>query len=153
MTNRDAFSPTSLLTPKKPVSMHSRAPSVAPIEGILTSGLSIAEKRETLSSWASDARAVVDAPSLRRLDNGATVGIDDILDALKELDRFGGEDSVRKAAAPPAEARFSPRGWFQGVFRGRHSDEDDDDPPPCPAVIAPFPRLPPSGAELDLEAA
>lgn len=47
--------------------------------------LTQAEKREILASWASDVRAVPDAPALRQLDNGAVVRIDDVLRALKSL--------------------------------------------------------------------
>ena len=43
--------------------------------------------------------------------------------------------------------------WMLAMFRRGRRDDDDDDPPPCPAVIAPFPRLPPLGAEAELEAA
>jgi hypothetical protein len=43
--------------------------------------------------------------------------------------------------------------WSPAKLRWRRKDDDDDDPPPCPAVIAPFPRLPPLGAEAALEAA
>jgi len=44
--------------------------------------------------------------------------------------------------------------WLPTVCRwGRDDNDDDDDPPPCPAVIAPMPRLPPSGAEAELQAA
>jgi hypothetical protein len=39
------------------------------------------------------------------------------------------------------------------AYRWLQIDDDDDDPPPCPAVISPAPRLPPSGAEVELEAA
>lgn len=43
--------------------------------------------------------------------------------------------------------------WLSAILRLRRRDDDDDDPPPCPAVIAPSPRLPPFGAEVELEAA
>src|ERR1700691_1184280 len=48
--------------------------------------LTLAEKRAALASWISDARAVENAPSLRRLDNGAVVEVDAILRALVLLD-------------------------------------------------------------------
>ena len=38
------------------------------------------------SSWISDARAIENAPSLRRLDSGAVVDVDAILQALGLLD-------------------------------------------------------------------
>ena len=43
--------------------------------------------------------------------------------------------------------------WFRARLRRNRKDDDDDDPPPCPAVISPAPRLPPFGAEAELEAA
>jgi hypothetical protein len=44
--------------------------------------LTTAEKKAVLASWISDARAVENAPSLRRLDSGAVVEVDAILHAL-----------------------------------------------------------------------
>ncbi len=97
--------------------------------------LTHAEKREILASWASDARAVPDAPALRQLDSGAVVRIDDVLRALKSLDEV--EASKHTTFDPfrsfkrgrirlPLQLRLpSRRGW-----------PDDDDLPPCPATIA-----------------
>src|ERR1700727_1790636 len=48
--------------------------------------LTTADKRAILTSWISDARAVENAPSLRRLDSGAVVEVDAILRALVLLD-------------------------------------------------------------------
>jgi hypothetical protein len=48
--------------------------------------LTLADKRSLLASWASDALAVEDAPSLRQLPSGAVVRVDDIIGALKTLD-------------------------------------------------------------------
>jgi hypothetical protein len=48
--------------------------------------LPLAEKRALLASWISDARAVENSPSLRRLDSGAVVEVDAILRALVLLD-------------------------------------------------------------------
>ena len=126
-----------------------------PEEIIHGSQLSIAEKRDILSSWASDARAVPDAPSLRRLDNGAVVSIRDILDALKVLDGFEYSKPRRINLKQSWRRRqnIGFRGWLPSELRGRRNDDDDDDPPPCPAVIAPLPGLPPFGAEAELEAA
>ena len=52
--------------------------------------LTLAEKRAILSSWASDACAVEAMPCLRQ-PHGArpAIPLDDIFDALRELDRFG----------------------------------------------------------------
>ena len=43
-------------------------------------------KRAILASWASDASAVRNEPRLRKAPGGA-VPVDDVLDALKSLDR------------------------------------------------------------------
>jgi hypothetical protein len=49
--------------------------------------LSIAEKRAILASWASDASAIASCPALRAPPGlKAPVTIDEILDALRELD-------------------------------------------------------------------
>src|SRR4051812_27212216 len=49
--------------------------------------LSLAEKRAILASWASDASAIASCPALRAPDGlKAPVTIDEILDALCELD-------------------------------------------------------------------
>jgi len=113
-----------------------------------------AEKRELLASWASDVRAVPNAPELRQLDNGAIVRIGDILRALKSLD--GGEDSKQTRWHPHRSSgsriRF-PGGLRSALRRGR--SDDDDDPPPCPAMIfRPMggPLLGGSAAEIGLAA-
>lgn len=50
--------------------------------------LTLNEKRAILASWASDACAVEAAPALRRAPDGkATVRFDDVIEALRELDR------------------------------------------------------------------
>ena len=58
-----------------------------PRDVVLHSGLTIAEKRAILASWASDASAIASCPSLRSPAGLKTpVSIDEILDALCELD-------------------------------------------------------------------
>jgi hypothetical protein len=49
--------------------------------------LTLSEKRAVLASWASDACAVEAVPALRQAPNGRTVRFDDIMDALRTLDR------------------------------------------------------------------
>ncbi len=50
--------------------------------------LTLNEKRAILASWVSDACAVEAAPSLRRAPgSGTAVSVDDILEALRALDR------------------------------------------------------------------
>ena len=80
------------------------SPTLSPVATIYThptdvtndSTLAIAEKRAILASWISDARALEDAPSLRRLDSGAVVPIDEIRQALVSLDEpmLGGRETI-----------------------------------------------------------
>jgi hypothetical protein len=49
--------------------------------------LTLNEKRSILASWASDACAVVSQPALRRVGEGKTIRFDDVIEALRELDR------------------------------------------------------------------
>jgi hypothetical protein len=72
-------------------------------------------KREVLADWASDARTIADAPSLRRLDNGAVIRIDVILEALARLGegwRFeagnDGDDDPPPAGLPPCRSPHRP---------------------------------------------
>jgi hypothetical protein len=50
--------------------------------------LSLNEKRAILASWASDACAVESAPALRNNPSGRVVSFDDIMDALRALDKL-----------------------------------------------------------------
>lgn len=57
--------------------------------------LDAAEKRAVLSSWASDASAVQDEPSLRwLLGTAEPVPLTDIREALERLDRWEAADGV-----------------------------------------------------------
>jgi hypothetical protein len=111
-----------------------------PDEVLEDTSLTPAEKRAILASWVSDAHAVQDAPSLRRLDSGAVVPLDTILEALRSLDASdepGASAPARKtilAFARPPRPLLRLRGttW-------RRSGRDDDDPPPCPAAAAAVP--------------
>jgi len=154
MKETDVISRNDALSNDKPSALASLRVYENPQDIIQGSGLSIAEKRDILSSWASDARAVPDAPSLRRLDSGAVVSIRNILDALKVLDglEYSKPRRVNLKQSWRRRQNISFRGWLSSEFRGRRND-DDDDPPPCPTVIAPLPGLPPFGAEAELEAA
>ena len=49
--------------------------------------LSLNEKRAILASWASDACAVESAPTLRKNPRGRNVPFDEIMDALRLLDK------------------------------------------------------------------
>jgi len=117
-----------------------------PFEVVLDPAMSKDQKRALLASWASDARAVTNAPALRRLDNGAMVGIDDILTALKRLDGFVeelfpeprplvGPRSLRRRRLQGNARRLHRRAWRRGP-------DDEDDPPPFAAAALPHRPLP-----------
>ena len=64
--------------------------------------LTTAEKKAILASWSSDARAIENAPALRRLDSGAVVEVDAILRALASLD----EPATAKERSPRSPPLF-----------------------------------------------
>jgi hypothetical protein len=108
--------------------------------------LSDAEKRDILASWASDKRAVADQPSLRALDDGTIVFVDDIMDALRSLDqgtiRVMPSGPLTRLKSPTRRRPSASARWVRMLQRRRR--DDDDDPPPCPAGSArpfgPYPR-------------
>lgn len=112
---------------------------LVPGDVLKDAALSTAEKRAMLSFWASDANVVPDAPSLRQLEGGIAVGIDDILDALKSLDT---PSAIGTKAWPRAleRRRSAARRWLR-----RSGPDDDDDPPPSPACVM-YPRRGGGGA-------
>lgn len=105
--------------------------------------LSVAQKRAILASWASDARAVLDAPALRQLDGGVVLHIDTILGALKALDAY--DRGAPLSHTPQRWVRPSRRRPVRSCIRfmNRRTDDDDDDPPPT-AAAARVPRPTPS---------
>ena len=58
-----------------------------PMEVVNDPDMTVQEKRAILASWASDACAVEASPDLRQPDDGPPVRFDDVMDALKSLDR------------------------------------------------------------------
>ncbi len=103
-------------------------------DAIRNPAMTVAEKRQVLARWASDAHAVENLPAMRQLDDGSVVNVDEILAALKALD--GSED--RGAAERPTwRAHDRRRGRLLSRLRvRRRSRNGDDDPPPPPAVAA-----------------
>ena len=61
-----------------------------PSEVVNDPDLTLNEKRAILASWASDACAVEAAPALRAAPRGEPVRFDEIIDALRTLDREAG---------------------------------------------------------------
>ena len=58
--------------------------------------LTLNEKRAILASWASDACAVEAAPELRSAPRGPAVRFDDIMEALRTLDKQAHGDKYRR---------------------------------------------------------
>ena len=58
-----------------------------PMDVVRDPDLTLNEKRAILASWASDACALEAAPDLRVTNSGRVVRWDDIMDALRTLDR------------------------------------------------------------------
>jgi hypothetical protein len=58
-----------------------------PSEVVNDTDLTLKEKRAILASWASDACAIEAAPELRSASRGSIVRFDDIMEALRTLDK------------------------------------------------------------------
>jgi hypothetical protein len=58
--------------------------------------LTVSEKRAILASWASDACAVEAAPDLRAGPSGRLVRFDEIMEALRTLDKETNGDTYRR---------------------------------------------------------
>jgi hypothetical protein len=96
--------------------------------------LTTPQKRAALASWISDARAVENAPALRRLDGGAVVEVDAILRALALLDELAADErDDRKRPSPSPRRRRVISRWLSRVGSPNSSNDNDDDPPPAPA--------------------
>jgi hypothetical protein len=79
--------------------------------------LTLSEKRAILASWASDVCAVEAAPALRRVPGtGKAVAFDDVMEALRSLDRIAG-------GGRRSHYRRVLKNRRPGVF-GRKSDPD-----------------------------
>jgi hypothetical protein len=90
MTDRtdDTFSLDELLHPANAFAH--------PREVVEDPDLTLNEKRAILASWASDACAMEAAPELRARPRGSPVRFDDIMDALRTLDRQANGDRYRR---------------------------------------------------------
>jgi hypothetical protein len=116
--------------------------------------LTTAEKRAALDSRISDARAVENAPALRRLDSGAVVEVDAILRALVLLDELTlGRRGDSKRRPPSGGRRGVISRWLREAGPPPGANDDGDDPPPAPAGLGipfrPKPLSPALGACLE----
>lgn len=108
-----------------------------PEQVVTADGLTRSQKRTLLASWASDRRAVENAPSLRQLDSGAVVSIDDILEAMTALDahEVSAERKTSRRFVPQRTSRVALRLLNR---RASPTDRDDDPPPSAAAAARPF---------------
>jgi hypothetical protein len=84
--------------------------------------LTLNEKRAILAAWASDACAVEAVPALRQAPGGSrAVPVDDILDALRVLDKV-----AHACAADPAKVRRMLRRKRRDAFDGRSARDSDE---------------------------
>ena len=101
------------------VLLHPAQPYARPIEVVADPDLTLNEKRTILSSWASDACTIEGTPSLRRAPGSAwIVSIDEILEALRTLDKQAGEpwpsQTRRQVRRASIEAFRVKRMWLPG---------------------------------------
>jgi hypothetical protein len=75
----DSFDLNSLLHPAQAFSH--------PLDVVGDPDLTLNEKHAILASWASDACAVEAAPELRQVPGGKMIRYDEVMDALRELDK------------------------------------------------------------------
>jgi len=88
--------------------------------------LTLNEKRAILASWASDACAVEAAPALRRVPgSGHVVSVDEILEALRTLDKQAGENGSSWARRQVRRASIE-------AFRESRSRREDRTPRELP---------------------
>lgn len=100
------------------------------------SNLALGEKRVILASWVSDARAVENAPKLRRLESGAVVEVDAILQALGFLDELAADSGSERNPPSLLSRRLRAiSGSLKRMSSRPRSSDDDDDPPPAPAGL------------------
>ena len=73
------------------VLLHPARAFAHPTDVVADPDLTLNEKRAILASWASDACALEASPELRQAPGLPHVRFDDVLDALRSLDREAGE--------------------------------------------------------------
>jgi hypothetical protein len=67
-----------------------------PSEVVEDPDLTLNEKRAILASWASDACAIEAAPELRARPRGRPVRFEEIMEALRTLDKQANDDKYRR---------------------------------------------------------
>ena len=85
-----------------------------PDEVLRDGELSIEDKRALLASWVSDAFSMENSPSLRQLQSGAVVRVDDVMEALKSLDEPGREAAFTISQSFARRAGTDRVAWCRG---------------------------------------
>lgn len=98
--------------------LHPAGAFAHPSDVVRDADLTLNEKRAILASWASDACAVESAPALRARADGPVVRFDDVMDALRILDK---EQGPSVATRPHYRRVLSKR--VAGVFGKREKPE------------------------------
>jgi hypothetical protein len=93
-----------------------------PLDVVRDRDLTFNEKRAILASWASDACAVEAAPALRQTPQGRAIAFDDIMDALRILDREAAD-----CPKPPPHYRRVLAHRVPGVFGRKSHDPTSND--------------------------
>lgn len=78
--------------------------------------LTFNEKRAILASWASDACAIEATPALRQTSSGPPVKFDDIMDALRQLDK-------ELEQASPHYRRILKKGRYRRLLQGNKNNQ------------------------------
>lgn len=89
-----------------------------PSEVVSDPDLTLNEKRAILASWASDACAIEAAPELRSGPSGTRVRFDDIMEALRTLDKQANGHNYRRVLHDKT----------RGLRRSRHDRGDAGTP-------------------------
>jgi hypothetical protein len=84
-----------------------------PLEVVSDPDLTLNEKRAILASWASDACAIEAAPELRSCPSGMRVRFDEIMEALRALDKAANGHNYRGVLHK------------RGALRRSHNRSDD----------------------------
>jgi hypothetical protein len=109
--------------------MHPAQAFAQPMDVVNDLDLTLSEKRAILAAWASDACAVEEVPALRCAPGHSPVRFDDIMDALRTLDRQAAE----RGRPLPHYRRVLARRSLNVPMPGRNSRrrvESDDQGPP-----------------------
>jgi hypothetical protein len=104
--------------------LHPATAFAHPMDVVRDADLTLNEKRAILASWASDACAIEAAPDLRANGSGPVVRWDDIMDALRLLDR---EAEKYEKPVPHYKKVLARRsaGFGRSLLRSRNRNDQD----------------------------